>query len=220
MDDINTPRTADLPFPDRRAAGLALAQVLQTWRGGKDLIVLALSPGGIPVAREIADALNAPLDLLPVANIAAPGRDGLSLGAAAEGGIRVWNKELVRRIGVDGNGVNRAVDAAQREVARLNQICRGGRPLPEIGGRRVILVDDGLATGARMQAAVTAARRRHPTRLVVAVPVASPEGAAVLGEGADEVICLAAPEPFHNVDEWYLDFSPVSDADVVKATSH
>lgn len=208
----------DPPFADRRAAGRALARALAAWRGRKDLIVLALSRGGAVVAREVAAALGAELDLLPAGAIAAPGRESLSLGAVTVDGEPQWNQELLRRF---GGGSEAAVQDARRAASRL-EICRGSRPPPELRARCVILVDDGLVSDARIRAAADAVRRQQPAWIAAAVPVAPPETAAGLHDSVDELTCLAKPEPFHGISDWYLDFSPVSDEEVTQliATSY
>lgn len=207
----------DLPFADRRAAGRALARALTAWQGRSDALVLALSRGGAVVAREVAADLGAALDLFPVGTIAAPGRGNLSLGAVTAEGDPVWNEALRRRLG----GGEAAVQAARRTVISLNA-CRGDRPPPSVRERCVILVDDGLVSGACVCAAALAVRRRQPAWIAAAVPVAPPEAAARLCDEVDELICLAEPEPFHGISEWYLDYSPVSDEEVTQllATSH
>ena len=207
----------DLPFADRRAAGRALAGALAAWRGREDVLILALSRGGAAVAREVAAALGAALDLFPVGIITAPGRGNLSLGAVTVEGDPVWNEALRRRLG----GSEAAVQAARRAAAGL-AACRGGRPPPSVREHGVILVDDGLVSGACICAAALAVRRQQPAWIAAAVPVAPPEAAARLCNEVDELICLAEPEPFHGISDWYLDYSPVSDEEVTQwiVTSH
>ncbi|WJW76565.1 phosphoribosyltransferase [Thiohalobacter sp. IOR34] len=203
-----------LPIPDRRAAGQALAEALQGYRGRKDLIVLALPRGGVPVAAEIADALQAPLDLMLVRKLGVPGYPELAMGAIASGGVQVMNDSVLRGSGIGPEAIQAVVEAERRELVRRERAYRGDRPWPKLEGRCVILVDDGLATGATMRAAVDAVHVQRPARIVVAVPVAPPDTVRMLQRKVDEVVCLFQPEPFMAIGQWYVDFSQVSDSEV------
>lgn len=203
-----------LPIKDRTAAGKALADALNAYRGRADLIVLALPRGGVPVAREVASYLGAPLDLMVVRKLGVPGQRELAMGAIASGGIRVMNEDIVRFIGITPPEIDQVEAEERKELQRREQAYRGDRPWPELAGQCVILIDDGLATGATMRAAVEAVRTRAPAEIVVAVPVAPPDTIARLRELADAVICLAEPEPFQAIGLWYVDFSQVSDDEV------
>jgi len=179
-----------------------------------DLIVLALPRGGVPVAYEVARALGAPLDVFVVRKLGVPGHEEYAMGAIATGGVRVLNEELVRTLGMPERVLDAVAAREQQELARRERLYRGQRQPPEVRGRTVILVDDGLATGATMQAAVKALRRLQPARIVVAVPTASPDTCEQLRTEADEVICATTPEPFHAVGLWYQDFSQTTDDEV------
>ena len=203
-----------LPIKDRTAAGKALADALNVYRGRADLIVLALPRGGVPVAREVASSLGAPLDLMLVRKLGVPDQRELAMGAIASGGIRVMNEDIVRFIGITPREIDQVEAEERKELQRREQAYRGDRPWPELAGQCVILIDDGLATGATMRAAVEAVRTRAPAEIVVAVPVAPPDTIAKLRELADAVICLAEPEPFQAIGLWYVDFSQVSDDEV------
>lgn len=201
-------------FRDRREAGRFLAEKLAAYANRPDLIVLALPRGGVPVAYEVARALGAPLDVFVVRKLGVPGHEEYAMGAIATGGVRVLNEELVRTLGMPERVLDAVVAREQQELARRERLYRGQRPPPEVRGRTAILVDDGLATGATMQAAVKALRRLQPARIVVAVPTASPETCEQMRTEADEVICATTPEPFHAVGLWYQDFSQTTDDEV------
>jgi erythromycin esterase-like protein/predicted phosphoribosyltransferase len=201
-------------FRDRRGAGLLLAQQLAAYANRPDVLVLALPRGGVPVAYEVAGALRAPLDVFVVRKLGIPGHDELAMGAVATGGVHVLNKQVVNRLRVPGYVID-AVEARERqELARRERLYRGGRPPPDVRGRTVILVDDGLATGATMHAAIQALRQQQPARLVVAVPVASPETCEELKAEVDDVVCAVTPDPFYAVGYWYEDFSQTTDEEV------
>ncbi|MDX1697989.1 MAG: phosphoribosyltransferase, partial [Thiohalobacterales bacterium] len=203
-----------MPIPNRTAAGQALAAALAAYRGRDDTIVLALPRGGVPVAVEVARSLDARLDLMIVRKLGAPGQPELARGAIASGGGRVMNEDIVRALGISAAAIERVADREQQELARREQAYRGDRSRPDLAGQCVILVDDGLATGATMRAAVGAVRSRHPARIVVAVPVAPPDTVDRLQAEADEVVCLEQPEPFRAIGLWYADFTQVSDDEV------
>jgi erythromycin esterase-like protein/predicted phosphoribosyltransferase len=201
-------------FADRREAGRLLAEKLAAYANRPDMLVLALPRGGVPVAYEVARALGAPLDVYSVRKLGVPGYEEFAMGAVATGGVRVLNDEVVNNLGIPDYVVEEVIAREQRELARRERLYRGGRPYPDLRGRTVILVDDGLATGATMQAAIAAVRRQQPARIVVAVPTASRETCEQLKAEADEVICAVTPEPFHAVGLWYEDFSQTSDEEV------
>jgi len=203
-----------LPIANRTAAGQALASALFGYRGRDDTIVLALPRGGVPVAVEIARELAARLDLMIVRKLGAPGQEELAMGAIASGGGRVMNEDVVKVLAIAPQTVEQVACKEMKELQRREQVYRGDRPWPDLAGQCVILVDDGLATGATMRAAVGAVRSRQPARIVVAVPVAPPETVARLEDEADEVICLEQPEPFRAIGLWYADFTQVSDDEV------
>jgi putative phosphoribosyl transferase len=204
----------DTRFVDRQEAGRRLAERLLPL-APENPVVVALPRGGIPVAREVALALGAPLDILAVRKLGAPHNPEYGIGAVAEDGTRVIDPEATSRLGVT-NGMLESI--AERETAELRRrvvLYRGKRPPLDLAGRTAILVDDGIATGVTDAAALRAARRREPRRLVLAVPVCAPDSARMLREYADEVVCLHAPRLFHGVGQWYRDFSQVSDQEAI-----
>ena len=212
---MNQVRSMQLPIVDRRAAGQALASLLLAYRRQPDTIVLALPRGGVPVAYEVATTLELPLDLLTVRKLGVPHHDELAMGAIASGGIRVLNPEVVRLYRIDEAIVD---EVAQRELQELNRrerVYRGDHRLPELHGRQVILVDDGLATGATMRAAVRAVRSQGAARIVVAVPVAPSDTLVELDEEVDEVVCPFSPEFFTAIGRWYVNFSQITDREVL-----
>src|SRR3954469_12026711 len=201
-------------FRDRAEAGRLLAERLRQYAGRDDVVVLGLPRGGVPVAFEVARALGAPLDVFLVRKLGVPGHEELAFGAIATGGTRVLNEEVVESLGIPLEWIE-AIDAKERrELERQDRAYRGERPPPDLAGRTVILVDDGLATGATMSAAVRAVRQEGAERIVVAVPVADPEVCDVLRGEADDVVCLMTPRPFRAVGIWYEDFSQTSDEEV------
>jgi putative phosphoribosyl transferase len=204
----------ELPVENRQVAGQALAQALDAYHGRDDVIVLALPRGGVPVALEIALALGAPLDLMLVRKLGTPGQEELAMGAIASGGGRVMNEDIVQMLAISPQTIEQVAEQESRELQRRERAYRGDRPWPKLANKCVILVDDGLATGATMRASVKAVREQRPARIVVAVPVAPADTIARLREEADEVICLAEPEPFRAIGLWYVDFSQVSDDEV------
>lgn len=201
-------------FADRTEAGQRLARALHAYTGRADLLVLALPRGGVPVAYEVARALGAPLDLLLVRKLGVPGQEELAMGAIASGGIRVLNREVIAATGVGEAEIEAAAAREQRELERRAGAYRGERPPPAIAGRCVILIDDGLATGATMRAGLAALRPQRPAALVVAVPVAPRDTLARLRAEADDVVCLEAPEDFYAIGAWYRDFGQLDDDQV------
>lgn len=206
----------ELPIKDRITAGRALAKAMTNYRDRQDLLVLALPRGGVPVAYELAEALHAPLDLILVRKLGSPGQQELAMGAIASGGVRVLNEELVSYLHVSEETLENVAAREQKELERRERAYRGDRPWPEITGKCVILVDDGVATGATMRVAIKALRKQNPKEVVVAVPVAPPDTIEVLRREADDVVCLAMPEPFTAIGLWYVNFSQVSDEEVTE----
>jgi erythromycin esterase-like protein/predicted phosphoribosyltransferase len=201
-------------FRNREEAGRALAERLRQYAGRDDVVVLGLPRGGVPVAFEIARELEAPLDVFLVRKLGIPGHEEMAFGAIATGGTRVLNKQLIESLDMPPEWIE-AIDAKERrELERRDRAYRGDRPPPDLAGRTVIVVDDGLATGATMLASVQAIRQDDPARVIVAVPVAAPDVCEALGAVADEVVCLSTPQPFRAVGLWYEDFSQTSDDDV------
>ncbi|MFM9107727.1 MAG: erythromycin esterase family protein, partial [Chloroflexota bacterium] len=206
-----------LPFHDRRDAGRRLADRLATYRGNPDLIVLGLPRGGVPVAAETAEALGAPLDALLVRKRGLPRHEEWAMGAIASGGVRVLKREGIAQAGIS-DAVIASVEARERlELSRRERLYRGSRPAPDVAGRTVLLVDDGLATGSTMRAAAEALRLLGPARIAIAAPVGSRSVCAMLREVADEVICAETPEPFYAVGAWYEEFGPTTDEEVQAA---
>jgi predicted phosphoribosyltransferase len=201
-------------FADREEAGRALATELAAWRGAADTVVLGLPRGGVPVAYEIAAALGLPLDVLVVRKLGLPWQPELAMGAIASGGAVVVNEDVLRYLPADGNGFEAVRAREQRELERRERDYRGARPPLDMRGRTGILVDDGLATGATMEAAVRSLRAIGARRVVVAVPVASVEARDRIAAVADEIVCLEAPEFFSAVGQWYRDFGQTEDAEV------
>ena len=201
-------------FRDRREAGQVLADRLTAYAGRPDVLVLALPRGGVPVAYEVARALGAPLDVFLVRKLGVPGQEELAMGAVATGGVRVLNEQVVGALGIPPSVIEAVAAWQQQELVRRERLYRGDRPPPDVRGRTVILVDDGLATGSTMRAALAALRRQQPARLVVAVPTAAPETCDELRAEADDVVCATTPEPFDSVGLWYEDFSQTTDEEV------
>jgi predicted phosphoribosyltransferase len=201
-------------FEDRYEAGRRLAAGLAHYAGRPNLLVLALPRGGVPVGYEVARALHAPLDVLLVRKLGVPGQEELAMGAIASGGIRVLSDEIVSALAIPERLIATVAANEEAELARRERAYRDDRPLPQIEGKIVILIDDGLATGSTMRAAAAAVGSQNPERLVIAVPVAPSEICQSLGQVADEVVCGAAPEPFLAVGNWYRDFSQMTDEDV------
>lgn len=219
MDREPTQFTGPLPgrFADRREAGVRLAHALKVDHGDlADPLVLALPRGGVPVAAEVAQALQAPLDVLVVRKLGAPGHEELAIGAIASGGARVINDELVGMLQLDEATIDSIAAAEAQELARRESLYRGDRPGLGVAGRTVVLVDDGVATGATMLVAVKALKELNSGRVIVAVPVGAPDSLARLRELADDVVALLEPRNLESVGQWYVDFSQTTDAEVVE----
>ncbi len=199
-------------FEDRHGAGRELAAALEDYSA--DTLVLALPRGGVPVAFEVAKALGAPLDVFAVRKLGVPGREELALGAIATGGVQTRNEDLIAGLGLTEAEIEVVVERERRELARREDLYRGERTPLDLKGRSVILVDDGLATGATMRAAAAACRALKPKHLAVAVPLGSPDTCARLAREVDEVVCLETPEPFYGVGRWYAHFPQVTDGEV------
>jgi predicted phosphoribosyltransferase len=203
-------------FKDRHDAGRRLAQRLATYADRRDVIVLALPRGGVPVAFEVSSALNAPLDVFVVRKLGVPGHEEYAMGAIASGGVRVLEAGVTHRLGISTAAVEQVEGAERHELERREAMYRGGREAPRLLGRTVVVVDDGLATGATMRVAVKALRLQSPGHLVVAVPVGSTQAVQRLQHEADEVVCASTPDAFSSVGEWYADFTQTSDAEVIE----
>lgn len=201
-------------FRNRSGAGRILAGKLASYADRPDVLVLALPRGGLPVAFEVAQELHAPLDVFLVRKLGLPGQEELAMGAIASGGTRVINEEVVGTLKIPDDVIETVANEEQQELNRRESEYREGRPPPDVRGRTVILVDDGLATGSTMRAAVAALRQQGPARIVVAVPVGAPDTCAELERVADEVVCVQTPQPFNAVGAWYEDFRQTSDEEV------
>jgi putative phosphoribosyl transferase len=201
-------------FRDRTEAGQLLAEQLTAYAGRPDVLVLALPRGGVPVASEVARALGAPLDVFVVRKLGVPGHEELAMGAIASGGVCMLNDDVVQALRIPRQVIEAVAARELRELERRERAYRGDRPAPEVRGRTVILVDDGLATGSTMRAAVAALRRLGPSRIVVAVPTAAPATCEEFRHEADECVCDITPDPFYAVGLWYEDFSQTTDDEV------
>jgi putative phosphoribosyl transferase len=201
-------------FRNRREAGERLVTKLTAYAGRRDVMVLALPRGGVPVAGVVAERLGAPLDVYLVRKLGVPGHEELAFGAIASGGARVLNDAVVRDLAIPLSTIEAIVSRERRELARRERLFRGDRPLLDVAGHTIILVDDGLATGATRRAAVEALRMRQPAWLVVAVPVAAAETCAAFEALVDEVVCATTPQPFLAVGLWFEDFDQTTDDEV------
>src|SRR5882762_2873402 len=201
-------------FRDRADAGRQLLAKLGAYKGRRDALVLGLPRGGIPVAYEVARGLGAPLDVFVVRELGVPGQEELAMGAIATGGVRIVNRDVVDYLHIPPDVVDRAAAEEARELERRERSYRGERPEPRVEGQTVILVDDGLATGSTMRAAVAALRQQGPARIIVAVPVSAPQTCDEYRMGVDEIVCATTPEPFYGVGRWYRDFSQTTDDEV------
>jgi putative phosphoribosyl transferase len=204
----------EYPFRNRTEAGRVLAQELRVYANRDDVIVLALPRGGVPVAFDVAHALHAPLDVFVVRKLGVPGHEELAMGAIARGRVLIVEPSVVEDLAIPMEVVLDVAAREEQERLRREREYRGDRPAPDVRGRTVILVDDGLATGSTMRAAVAALRKLQPAKIVVAVPVAVRSTCEELAEEVDEVVCARTPEPFYAVGEWYADFSQTTDEEV------
>lgn len=202
------------PFANRVDAGRKLADRLAVYRERHDVIVLGLPRGGVPVAFEVARALGVPLDIFLVRKLGAPGHEELAMGAIASGGVVVVHDDVVKALKISADALLDEIETQRQELARREAIYRGDRPALDVDGKTVILIDDGMATGSSMRAAVTALRRKDPARIVVAVPVGAASTCAELEAIADECVCVVAPENFRAVGLWYDDFAQTVDEEV------
>jgi predicted phosphoribosyltransferase len=206
----------DRIFADRRHAGRELAAALAARPdfSRRDAVVLALPRGGVPVAFEVASALDAALGVFVVRKLGVPGHRELAMGALASGGVRILNRDLIQQLGIPDRAVERVIDAETTELQRREHLYHGTHPLPPLTDHPIVLVDDGLATGSTMRAAVQAVRQHKPTRVTVATPVGAPDTCLSLRDEADDVLCLSTPESFGAVGRWYRVFDQTSDLDV------
>ncbi|MGH7231391.1 MAG: phosphoribosyltransferase [Nitrospiraceae bacterium] len=204
----------DKVFHSRREAGQALAEKLSMYAGRSDVVVLALPRGGVPVAAEVARALRAPLDVFLVRKLGVPGHEELAMGAIATGGVRVLNQDIIRKAGITPDAIEAVTRTEERELLRRQETYRGNRAARSVRDRTVILIDDGLATGSTMRAAVTALRQQKPAGIVVAVPIAAADTCEDLKAEVDEIVCAVTPEPFFGVGLWYEDFTQTTDDEV------
>jgi putative phosphoribosyl transferase len=201
-------------FRNRIEAGQVLSQYLQEYKNRPGVLVLGLPRGGVPVAYEVASGLNASLDVFIVRKLGVPGHEELGMGAIATGGVRILHEGIIRELGISQETIDRVSGREQEELERRERLYRGERLAPAIAGRTVIIVDDGLATGSTMKAAVQAIRRQNPDRLIVAVPTAPAEACEQFRQIADEVVCAVTPDPFFAVGGSYADFSQTTDDEV------
>jgi len=202
-------------FKNRIDAGKQLAQQLLDYKNKKDLIVLALPRGGVPIASEIATFLHAPMTVFLVRKLGVPGHEELAMGAIAEGNVHVFNKSLVQQLNITDEDMQRVFNREQQELNRRLRYYRQDKQLPSLLNKTVILVDDGIATGATFKAAIQALKALHSKKIIAAIPVASKESLQEISRLADKAICLATPEPFYGVGQWYQNFEQISDKEVI-----
>lgn len=210
----DVPQVSAQPFSNRAEAGQLLAARFSALARREDVIVLALPRGGVPVGHEVASALDVALDVFVVRKLGVPGHEELAMGAIASGDVRLVNHDVVDALGIPATVIEQAAQREAIELARRERLYRGSRPLVPLAGKTVLLVDDGLATGSTMRAAIAAVRKHQPAGIIVGVPVGAPSTCRELATDADEVVCLRTPEPFVAVGLWYRDFSETSDAEV------
>ena len=201
-------------FRDRTEAGQVLASKLTKYLNQVDTVILALPRGGVPVAYEIGKELGLPVDIFVVRKLGVPGHEELAMGAIASGGVRHINRDVVDQLRIDSETIDVASRREQKEIERREQLYRGQRSPVDVRNKTVIVVDDGLATGSTMHAAIAALRQHRPARIVVAVPAASPQACSEIADQVDEIICAATPEPFYAVGQWYREFSQTTDDEV------
>lgn len=201
-------------FLNRGEAGMELAEKLSRFAGRRDVIVLGLARGGVPVAFEVARSLRVPLDVFVVRKLGAPGHEEFAIGAIASGGVRVLNTEAIQRLGMTQAAIERETRRELQELERREREYRDDRPPVNVKGRTVIVVDDGLATGATMQAAISALRKHHPAEIIVAAPLVAADTCRNIRATADDCVYVQSPDPFYGVGLWYEDFSPTSDDEV------
>lgn len=201
-------------FLNRKDAGQQLAYALRSYANHPDVMVLGLPRGGVPVAHEIAKVLHAPMDVCLVRKLGVPGQKELAMGAIASGGVRVLNYEVISWFGISGKTIDEVATHELKELQRRDRAYRGDLPQPNLQGQTVILVDDGIATGSTMQAAVAVLKSQHPARIIVAVPVSSPQASSLLKANVDEMVCLLTPEMLYSIGLWYEDFSQTTDEEV------
>ena len=201
-------------FRNRTEASQVLARRLQQYKNQPDVLILGLPRGGVPVAYEVARELNAPLDVFIVRKLGVPGHEELGMGAIATGGVRTLHEGIIREIGISPQTIEAVSAREQAELERRERLYRGDRPAPTIKGRTVVIVDDGLATGSTMKAAIQAVRQQDPRQVIVAVPTAPSETCEQLKESADHVVCALTPEPFFSVGGSYADFTQITDGEV------
>lgn len=207
-------------FRDREDAGRRLAGALEGYlEAGAQPLVLALPRGGVPVAAPVAEKLDAELDVLVVRKLGLPGHTELAMGAVAGGGVRVLNEDIVRSFGIDPGVIEQVTERELQELQRRERLYRDGRPAPRLSGREVVLVDDGLATGATMRVAIAALRQENAATVIAAVPVGAPDVCVAIGNEADQVVCLETPERLEAVGRWYSEFSQTTDEEVRRLLS-
>lgn len=209
-----------MPFKDRKNAGIKLAHALKSYQDRPDVVVVGLSCGGVPVAAQVAEILRVPLDIMVVRKLGTPGHEELAMGAIATGGIQVLNEEVVGALDIDNETIAGVAERQRIELERREFFYRGKHDRISLKNCTVILVDDGLATGTTMLAALKAAQMKGASMLVVAVPVAPPDTVHLLRHAADDVICLKTPVTFSGVGMWYANFSQVTDEEVVELLEH
>jgi predicted phosphoribosyltransferase len=201
-------------FTDRAEAGQALAHILNFYTNKRDAVVLALPRGGVPVGYEIARQLNLPLDVWLVRKLGVPGHEEVAMGAIGYGGVRYLNSDLISKLGITSEQIEEVTKKEDIELKRRSRLYRGDRPLPELKGKTVILVDDGLATGATMLAAIKSLSQAETAHVVIAIPVGAKSTCLELEQLVDDFACIMTPDPFYGVGRWYVNFEPTSDEDV------